>query len=74
MTQTTQAYEVTKRGVNGEPLEITCRFHPACTWRLASTGPKRDDDAIFRAKVGAHISERSTPDRQASGHERRKRR
>lgn len=74
MTQTTQAYEVTKRGVNGEPLEITCRFHPACTWRLASTGPKRDDDAIFKAMVGAHISERSTPDRQASGHERRKRR
>ncbi|HJQ93634.1 MAG TPA: hypothetical protein VJ874_05045 [Candidatus Thermoplasmatota archaeon] len=74
MTQTAQAYEVTKRGVNGEPLEITCRFHPACTWRLASTGPKRDDDAIFLAMVGAHISERSTPDRQASGHERRKRR
>lgn len=74
MTQTTQAYEVTKRGVHGEPLEIACRFHPACTWRLASTGPKRDDDAIFRAMVGAHISERSTPDRQASGHERRKRR
>lgn len=74
MTQTTQAYEVTKRGVNGEPLEIACRFHPDCTWRLASTGPKRDDDAIFRAMVGVHISERSTPDRQASGHERRKRR
>jgi hypothetical protein len=71
---TTLAYEVTKRGPKGEPLEIQCRAHPACTWRLASTGPKKDDDAIFVAMVGAHVSERSTPDRQASGHERRKRR
>jgi hypothetical protein len=71
---TTVAYEVTKRGPKGEPLEIQCRAHPACTWRLASTGPKKDDDAIFVAMVGAHVSERSTPDRQASGHERRKRR
>lgn len=71
---TTLAYEVTKRGPKGEPLEIQCRAHPACTWRLASTGPKKDDDPIFVAMVGAHVSERSTPDRQASGHERRKRR
>lgn len=66
-------YEVTKRGAKGEPLEITCVAHAGCTWRLASTGPKRDDDAIFVAMVGAHISERSTPDRHATGHERRKR-
>jgi hypothetical protein len=74
VTQTTQTYEVTKRGTNGEPIEISCRAHPACSWRLASTGPKRDDDAIFLAMMGAHIRECSTPDRQASGHERRKRR
>lgn len=68
------AYQVTKRGPKGEPLEISCVAHPGCDWRLASTGPKRDDDAIFVAMAGAHLSERSTPDRQASGHERRKRR
>lgn len=68
------AYQVTKRGPKGEPLEIACLVHPGCTWKLASTGPKRDDDAIFRAMMEAHISERSTPDRQASGHERRRRR
>lgn len=67
-------YEITKRGAKGEPLEIVCMAHPGCKWKLASTGPKRDDDAIFVAMVGAHISERSTPDRQASGHERRARR
>ncbi len=69
-----ETYQVTKRGTKGEPLEIACLVHPACTWKLASTGPKRDDDAIFKAMVGAHISECSTPDRQASGHQRRKRR
>ena len=68
------AYQVTKRGVHGEPLEIACTVHPGCDWHLASTGPKRDDDAIFRAMVSAHLSERSTPDRPASGHERRRKR
>lgn len=67
-------YQVTKRGSKGEPLEISCLAHPGCDWHLASTGPKRDDDPIFVAMVGAHINERSTPDRQASGHERRRRR
>lgn len=74
MTQTTQTYEVTKRGLKGEPLEISCRAHPACAWRLTSSGPKRDDDVIILAMVGAHLRECATPDRQASGHERRKRR
>ena len=67
-------YQVTKRGTKGEPLEIACLAHPGCDWHLASTGAKRDDDPIFVAMMGAHLSERSTPDRQASGHERRKRR
>lgn len=67
------AYQVTKRGPAGEPLEIGCTAHPACGWRLASTGPKRDDDAIFRAMSGAHVADCSTPDRAASGHLRRRR-
>lgn len=67
------AYEVTKRGPKGEPLEISCTAHPGCDWHLASSGPKRDDDAIFLAMVGAHLQERSLPDRPASGHLRRRR-
>lgn len=74
MSMVLQTYEVTRRGAKGEPLEISCRAHPGCNWRLAATGPRRDDDAIFVAMMGAHISECATPDRQASGHERRKRR
>ena len=68
------AYEVTRRGAGGEPLQIVCRAHPSCGWSLATSGPRRDDDAILRAMMQAHVEERSTPDRQASGHERRKRR
>lgn len=66
------AYQVTKRGPNGEPTEIACTAHPACGWRLASSGPKQDDDAIFRAMVGAHVADRVTPDRPAAGHMRRR--
>lgn len=69
-----QTYQVTKRSPEGEPREIACVSHPGCTWHLASTGPKRDDDPIFLAMIGAHLSERSTPDRPASGHERRRKR
>ena len=70
----TLAYEVTKRGDKGQPLEIACTIHPGCDWRLATTGPRKDDDPILQAMMAAHMSERATPDRKAGGHERQRRR
>lgn len=67
------AYEITRRGLGGEPTEIACRSHPNCGWHLATTGRRRDDDAILVAMHAAHLVELAVPDRAASGHLRKRR-
>jgi hypothetical protein len=68
-----KTYAVSKRGPNGEPIEIHCEAHDNCSWRLQSTGPKRDDDMIFKAQFANHLRMALTPDVQAFGHLRRAR-
>jgi hypothetical protein len=70
---TEPTYTVTKRGPKGEPLEIRCAAHRDCTWRMAVTGPRRDDDPILMAQFREHLSVASEPDRAAFGHLRRSR-
>jgi hypothetical protein len=69
-----EGYTVTKRGPKGEPLEIHCEAHPHCAWTLQSSGPKRDDDPIFKAQFQEHVRIAGTPDVRALGHLRRARR
>lgn len=69
-----QGYLVTKRGPNGEAVEIRCSTHDACTWGMKATGPRRDDDPIFLAQFRYHMEERKVPDAPALGHMRRARR
>ena len=68
-----QTYVVSKRGPKGEPLEIRCEAHPDCTWRMVSSGPKADDNPIFRAQFADHLERAKTPDAKAGGHMRRRR-
>ena len=68
-----EGYVVTKRAPGGEPREIRCQTHAACTWTTASAGAKRDDDMIFVAQFRNHLVEAKTPDVPAFGHLRRSR-
>lgn len=64
-------YTVTKRAPNGEPREIRCVAHPECTWSMASSGARRDDDPVFTAQFNRHLLDASSTDLRSLGRLRR---